>query len=242
MVRKFAVKRILETHPRGFTLIELLIVIVVISLIATAAFAALNPTKRIGESNDSRRKSDLISLGRAIEMYTADYGYAPTQLASNAIAAGQKYVLCSSAATLSCDGQSHACLVVTDTNFLGQYLPALPVDPSKSAVTDTGYYITRSNTNSLVLGACSSYNTSAPVQIASRINLPAYVPSAVCGNGIVEGSEVCDSTFTSICAADSNYYHGGYVENGTTCSGKYACKNDCTTCLQVILCTGSGGH
>lgn len=173
MLRKTPLS-ISASRTSGFTLIELLVVIFIIAVVAAAALYALNPAKRIGESNDGRRNSDLISLGKALELYTADYGSAPSQLASSGIAAGQKYVLCSSAAELSCAGQTNDCLVVTDTNFLGQYLPSLPIDPTKSAVTDTGYYITRSNTNSLVLGACSSYNTSAPIQVTSRVNLPAY--------------------------------------------------------------------
>jgi prepilin-type N-terminal cleavage/methylation domain-containing protein len=238
MFRKYRVKNITNAPSVGFTLIELLIVIVVISLIATAAFAALNPTKRIGDSNDGRRKADLISLSKAIELYTADYGYAPTQLASNAIASGQKYVLCTSAATLTCGGQSNPCLVVSDSNFLGTYLSTLPIDPSKSATTDTGYYITRSNTNSLVLGACSSYNTSAPVQIASRVNLPAYVPSAICGNQIIEGSEVCDSARTLVCENNGAYFTAGYVEDGATCVGKAACNASCTACITPTACCG----
>ncbi len=221
----------------GFTLIELLVTIGVIAVLAAGALYALNPAKRIGESNDGRRKSDLISLGKAIEMYTADYGSAPSQLASSAIASGQKYVLCSSAATLSCDGQSHDCLVVTDANFLGQYLPALPIDPLKSAVTDTGYYITRSNTNSLVLGACSSYNTSAPVQVAARVNLPTYVSSNVCGDGVLGGSEKCDyDAGGPVCPNWGSHYYSGYVEDGINCIGKYGCSVYCDSCISYTAC------
>ncbi|MDQ5970976.1 MAG: hypothetical protein QG603_753, partial [Patescibacteria group bacterium] len=40
---------------KGFTLIELIIVIAVIALLAAATFVAINPAKRVGDANNSRR-------------------------------------------------------------------------------------------------------------------------------------------------------------------------------------------
>lgn len=227
----------------GFTIIELLVVVAIIAIIAVGAFVALNPTKRLGDSNDARRKADLISLARAIELYTADYGTAPSQLVSAAIQAGQKYVLCSSASTLSCNGQSNSCRVVTDSNFIGPYLSSLPIDPAKTATTDTGYYITRSNTNTLVLGACTPYSSSA-VEVAARVNLPTYVASNSCGDGSVGGAEVCDYTSTA-CPNNASYRYTGFVYDGSTCtSSKYACSTSCDACITKAACLGtcdSGG-
>ena len=56
----------------GFTLIELLIVIAVIAIIAGAVLVAVNPAKRINESNDSRRWSDVRSLSLAIGAFVTD--------------------------------------------------------------------------------------------------------------------------------------------------------------------------
>ncbi len=65
--------------------------------------------------------------------------------------------------------------------------------------------------------------------------------NGVCGNGVREGSEVCDSTLTTACALDGSYYKGGYVEDGSTCSGKAACNSTCTACLSTASCDGGGG-
>ncbi len=66
----------------------------------------------------------------------------------------------------------------------------------------------------------------------------------VCGDGSVGSGEVCDSTLTTACALDGNYYTGGYVEDNSTCSGKTGCKNDCSACLSSASCNGAscGGY
>lgn len=66
----------------------------------------------------------------------------------------------------------------------------------------------------------------------------------VCGDGARGSGEVCDSTLTTACALDSTYYKGGYVEDGSTCSGKTACNSSCTACLSAASCDGSscGGY
>lgn len=226
-------------NQSAFTLIELLVVIGVISLIATSALYALNPTKRLGESSDSRRKNELESLARAVELYTADHGTAPTSLASAGIVAGSKYVLCSSAGTLTCGGQTLACKVVNDSDFIGTYLPSLPIDPTKTATTDTGYYITRSNTNTLTLGACTTYSGST-IEIASRVNLPAY--SVSCADGIVGGAEVCDYTGSTACPNNASYRYNAYTYNGSTCTANtYACNTSCSGCINQASCLGTCG-
>ncbi|MFH0874209.1 MAG: type II secretion system protein [Candidatus Komeilibacteria bacterium] len=155
----------------AFTLVEILVTIGVAAVLAVVLFYLLNPSKRIGQGGDARRITDLQTIVHALELYTADHRVLPWQIAAAAIAPGQKYVLCSAPALLSCSGQSNDCLVITDTNFIGPYLAALPIDPARTAVTDTGYYVARSATNTLVVGACSAYGDS-PLGVVSTINLP----------------------------------------------------------------------
>ena len=59
---------------------------------------------------------------------------------------------------------------------------------------------------------------------------------SVCGDGSRQGSEVCDSTLTTQCVSQPTYYRGGYVEDGATCSGKWACNNTCTACITQASC------
>ncbi len=52
---------------KAFTLIELILVVAVIAVIASVVIVAVNPNRRIGEVNDSRRWSDITAIAKAIE-------------------------------------------------------------------------------------------------------------------------------------------------------------------------------
>ncbi len=91
-----------------------------------------------------------------------------------------------------------------------------------------------------------SATTTASSTSAFRVKISdAPAPTEqVCGDGSRQGTEVCDSTITTACALDSTYYKGGYVEDGSTCSGKAACNKSCSACLSTASCDGSscGGY
>jgi len=53
----------------GFTLLELLIVIAVLGLLAGIVLIAINPVEQLARTRDSNKKSDITSLGKAIEAY-----------------------------------------------------------------------------------------------------------------------------------------------------------------------------
>lgn len=72
---------------KGFTLIELLVVLGILGILAAALLAAINPIAQLQKSNDARRKADLESLQRALELYYQDNGGYPAS-ASNEIAPG----------------------------------------------------------------------------------------------------------------------------------------------------------
>ncbi|MBU1202424.1 hypothetical protein KKH39_00005, partial [Patescibacteria group bacterium] len=203
----------------GFTLIEAIIVVSIITVVMGAVFVSLNPTKRFGQSNDGRRWADLATISKAVDIYTADNGAAPSDFASSTVAVGMKVVLCDSSATLTCDGDTYGCLVVDDTSFLGTYLPAIPVDPSKTDASDSGYYMTRESSGAISFGSCSSYS-GEDVKVISAINMTAY--SVTCGDGLTQATEVCDDgdTFSEGCG-------NGVIEtNGTYCN---------STCSAVIV-------
>lgn len=173
----------------GFTLVELIIVIAIVGLVAVAVIIASDPAKRIGESQDSRRWADLVSIAKAVEFYTADNGQLPSDFSTSTVGVGSKVVLCSSSSTLTCDGQTKGCLVVDDTDFLGVYLNNLPIDPSKSTDSDTGYYLTRASNGSVVFGACADY-LSDGMETSAKVDLPSY--TVTCGDDLVQDTEVCD--------------------------------------------------
>ena len=62
---------------RGFTLIELIVVIGILSVLAVMGLVALNPMVQFQKANDSRRKSDLSQIQKALEIYYEDNGKYP---------------------------------------------------------------------------------------------------------------------------------------------------------------------
>ena len=61
----------------GFTLVELLIVIAIIGIIATGLVIAVNPLASIQKAQDTKRKSDLSQIQKALEAYYNDIGNYP---------------------------------------------------------------------------------------------------------------------------------------------------------------------
>lgn len=203
---------------KGFSIFTLIVSIGVVAVLAVGIFVYLNPGKRLGESYNARRWADIQAIARAVELYGLDNQALPSDFSTTSLSTSNKFVLCDAESSLECDGETLGCLVVNDTDFLGKYLETLPVDPLKSDDSDTGYYVSRSGDNMLVIGACDTYNNES-ISMIARASLPDYVPLAVCGNGDVESGEVCDDgdtvTETQTCG------------NSVTESGTY-CNADCS--------------
>lgn len=62
-------------NKKGFTLIELLVVIAIVGLLSTMTVYAIN-IARI-KSRDTKRKSDLLIIAKALENYFDDYAHYP---------------------------------------------------------------------------------------------------------------------------------------------------------------------
>src|SRR5579863_9211047 len=61
----------------GFTLIELLVVLAILGILAAAVVSYLNPIAQLQKANDAKRKSDLETIQRALELYYQDNGSYP---------------------------------------------------------------------------------------------------------------------------------------------------------------------
>lgn len=172
---------------------QLIIGISVVVVLMASAITAYNPVKRTGQANDARRLQDITALARALENYQLDNDQLPSDFSSLNIWDTHKVVLCSSSGSLTCDGQTRNCLVVDDTDFIGEYVPSLPIDPKKDAITDTGYYVTRDN-DRLAFGVCDTYDDDG-LEYVAKVSLATY--NATCGDGAKEGDEVCDDGNTN---------------------------------------------
>ncbi|MEI8067763.1 MAG: type II secretion system protein [Candidatus Shapirobacteria bacterium] len=65
-------------NKKGFTLIELLVVISIMAILTIIIAASFSSAQTKGR--DIKRKSELNSVSKALQMYYNDYGYFPTAL------------------------------------------------------------------------------------------------------------------------------------------------------------------
>jgi type II secretory pathway pseudopilin PulG len=67
-------------NKKAFTLVDLIIVRAVAAILAAGIFVASRPQKRIGETNDAKRKNDAQAIEQAIKVLAADNGVVPDEL------------------------------------------------------------------------------------------------------------------------------------------------------------------
>lgn len=141
----------------GFTLVELIIVIAIISILAAAIFVAIDPARRLHESRNARRSTDVATILEAIKTYQADND--GTHLASiNAMVDGNYYQIGTEAS--GCAGlcgeltMQDACV---DLSGIGSnYLAKIPYDPSTGSDTATRYSILKDFNGAISVIACDS--------------------------------------------------------------------------------------
>lgn len=59
---------------KGLTLVELLVVVAILGVLSAILFAAVDPIAQLEKARDSRRKSDLAQIQKALEQYYQDNG------------------------------------------------------------------------------------------------------------------------------------------------------------------------
>lgn len=118
----------------GFTLIELLVVIAILAILLTITLIAINPAKQFADANNTKRRSDTLTLLNAINQYAIDNnGNLPTGISTL-----QKQIRKTGGADL--------CALLAP-----KYISALPTDPAgqDNPISDcsrdynTGYSVLR---------------------------------------------------------------------------------------------------
>ncbi|HVZ11781.1 MAG TPA: prepilin-type N-terminal cleavage/methylation domain-containing protein [Patescibacteria group bacterium] len=116
----------------GFTLVELLVVIVIISVLATLLMANFVGVRQRGR--DAQRKSNILAIQQALELYRSDNGTYP-----------------SSSFTLTCGGQ------IKSPDGSTTYMTKIPCDPlgANQAYNNGNYYYgSTDNGVTYSIGAC----------------------------------------------------------------------------------------
>ncbi len=140
---------------KGFTLIELIIVIAIIAILAAAIFVAIDPARRLHESRNARRSSDVATILEAIKTYQADHGGAHYLSIQN-LTDGTYYQIGTdgSSCAISCGLENTDGSCVNLYGMGSNYLADVPRDPSKGTNLQTGYAMTRDLNGAIVVQAC----------------------------------------------------------------------------------------
>ena len=146
-----------HSKHKGFTLIELIIVIAIIAILAGAIFVALDPARRLHESRNARRASDVNTIMDAVVKYQTDNEGEHYTNVDN-LTATTKYEIgtCAAGANSVCVGQtvSNNCVDLSgmETNYLG----TVPKDPNSGTDEHTDYYLSVDTNGAVTVGACDT--------------------------------------------------------------------------------------
>ncbi len=178
-----------KTYTKGFTLIELLIAIAIVGIIAVVAFVALNPAKRLLDSRNAKRYTDVSAILEAIKVAQVDDGGA-YKGSGTAGALGDEATVPSNGANRMIVSSGTTCAArVVDTDcdvaialnscvflpagYIGTYLSALPESPTSAdalridwnaLALETGYYLKKNLNGTITVGSCDGEpETGGPV-------------------------------------------------------------------------------
>jgi prepilin-type N-terminal cleavage/methylation domain-containing protein len=140
---------------KGFTLIELIIVIAIIAILAAAIFVAIDPARRLHESRNARRSSDIATILDAIKTYQADTGGSlPVAVADMTDSLYYQIGTDSSGCNIDCLGSTTEDPCVDLSGIGSSYLAKVPFDPDQGEDATTGYGITKDSNGALSIVAC----------------------------------------------------------------------------------------
>lgn len=163
----------IKVRHSGFTLIELLVALTIITILAVAVYAALNPAQRLADSKNARRSTDAQEILTAIHQSVVDNkGTFPTnfpiagvtkQLGTGDNTTCPDTTVGTNVAT-QCTGVTIGCtnLMADVTQDLIPYLASMPIDPiggTTATSVKTGYAVLRDTNGIVTVKACHADGT-----------------------------------------------------------------------------------
>jgi prepilin-type N-terminal cleavage/methylation domain-containing protein len=156
---------------KGFTLIELLVVIGILAILLTIVLIAINPARQFNLSNDTKRRSEVLSILNAVHQYAADpahKGILPAGIPTGVVGTDD----------LELCGPTSATCVDLCTMLVPTYISALPVDPENTGTTDpvtvctaaytSGYHIVKDTVGRVTVTAPLTSNATATMISITR--------------------------------------------------------------------------
>jgi prepilin-type N-terminal cleavage/methylation domain-containing protein len=142
-------------HKKAFTLIELIIVIAIIAILAAAIFVAIDPARRLHESRNATRRTDVATILDALLKYQADNNgihYSTVESLSGGLFFGIGTNL--SCSDTDCGSKTIQGGCVNLSALPDNYLANIPFDPLTGNDGYTDYYLGRMTGGALTVGAC----------------------------------------------------------------------------------------
>lgn len=122
---------------QGFTLLEILLVVAAIAILAGIVIVAINPGKQLADTRNAERRLDTKTILNAVYQYSIDNkGSFPASLPTS------DTEICKTGG--SCSGY------VDLSALVPAYITAMPVDPSVTSSSGTGYSILLNNSTNRI--------------------------------------------------------------------------------------------
>lgn len=142
-------------NRKGFTLIELIIVIAIIAVLAAAIFVAIDPARRLHESRNARRSSDVATILEAVKTFQADNN-GTHYVEIDDLIAGNYYTIgtCNAGGNTGCGAHGTGAVCVDLSDIGTNYLADVPMDPSTGSASKTDYFLMKDENGAVTVGAC----------------------------------------------------------------------------------------
>jgi len=149
-------------YKKGFTLIELLVVVSIISLLSSIVLMNLNGAR--AKARDAVRKSDMLQIKTALDLYYNDYGSYPFSYGGSwgGVSTGP-----------GCGTNGTRSGVNAYIQGLSPYLPVLPIDPAPPG-NCTGYLYMSDGNNYRLLDHGTPESFPSAGQMFYDINRPTW--------------------------------------------------------------------
>lgn len=229
-----------QAQHAGFTLLELMVVVSIIGFLSSVSIVALSASK--SKNRDTQRKLDQVTIIKAVELYTNDFGVPPTQVQEQSVSlAPNRSELTGRAradlnSTLGIGIAQAACRIqpCSYCENWNQRRCMCEWDPfcyggggdpvCGNQILENGEVCDQPDFGGQnVETLCPSGGT--PTCAA---DCQSYSCVSICGNGVIDPGEVCDrSNFGTESCATRGYY-GGSLQCSADC--KSIITSECNNC------------
>jgi type IV pilus assembly protein PilA len=147
-----------KQQNQGFTLIEILLAVAALVILAGIVILAINPSKQLADTRNSKRQVDVNSILNAVYQYAIDNNGAIIASIPTGTGFTSSTEICS---TGTCGGLIDLTPLTTNE----KYLVAIPVDPIATATNHSGYHIYKSANGRISVGAPDTENGKPTISV-----------------------------------------------------------------------------